>query len=121
MAVILVADDEPELREIIAFGLARDGHELRTAQDGQEALDMVRRDRPDMCILDLGMPRLGGLEVLQALRADESFAKMPILILTARVSGQTVVDALDQGADDYLTKPFGLAELRARVRSHLRI
>jgi DNA-binding response OmpR family regulator len=120
MAVILVADDEPELREIITFGLSRDGHELRTAADGQEALDMVRRDRPDMCILDLRMPRLNGLEVLRSLRADEAYAKMPILILTARVSEQTVADALDQGADGYLTKPFSLAELRAHVRGHLR-
>lgn len=111
----LVAEDDEALRTYLGRGLEADGHQARLAPDGQAAVDAFREETLDMAILDLNMPRLDGMEVLRAMRAaNEEF---PILILTARTEMAVRLECLNLGADDCMTKPFALAELRARVRA----
>src|SRR5919197_449338 len=113
MPTILIADDDPTLRALLHQTLAEEGYRVLTAADGQEALAQVRAHRPDLLVLDWLMPGLSGLEVARQLRAA---AGLPILMLTARNALEDRVAGLDSGADDYLVKPFDLAELLARVR-----
>ncbi|WP_210493473.1 response regulator transcription factor [Patulibacter sp. SYSU D01012] len=118
MPQVLVVDDEPALVTALERALRLDGHEVRVATDGEEALDRLARTTPDLVILDVMMPRMDGLEVCRRLRAAGD--RVPVLMLTARDGVDDRVDGLDAGADDYLTKPFALRELRARVRALLR-
>lgn len=111
----LVAEDDEALRTYLGRGLEADGHQVCLAGDGQAAVDAFMEDAPDMAILDLNMPRLDGSEALRAMRAVND--ELPILILTARTEMATRLECLDLGADDCMTKPFALAELRARVRA----
>ncbi len=113
---ILVAEDEPELRELIRRYLEEEGFEVLTAQDGVQALELVGKE-VDLVVLDLLMPNLDGLEVVRRLRA---FSALPILIVSARGEGSDRVIGLELGADDYLTKPFMPRELVARVKALLR-
>src|SRR5689334_15321146 len=115
---ILVVDDDAAVRDSLARTLRFEGHEITTAQDGQEALEAVHADEPDAMILDVSMPRLDGLETCRRLRAEGVL--LPVLMLTARDSVGDRVAGLDAGADDYLIKPFALQELRARLRALLR-
>jgi two-component system response regulator MprA len=115
---ILVVDDERAVRESLRRALALEGYEVDLAADGEEALESVRRGEPDTLILDVLMPGLDGLEVSRRLRRAGS--KVPILMLTARDAVENRVEGLDAGADDYVTKPFALEELLARVRALLR-
>jgi two-component system KDP operon response regulator KdpE len=116
-AHILVVDDEPAVLRTLRANLAARGYEVSTAETGEEALDQFVQRRTDLVVLDLMLPGISGIEVVEALR---TMASVPILVLSARGEEQTKVHALDLGADDYLTKPFGIDELLARVRALLR-
>ena len=117
-AQLLVVDDDPQLREALTRALALDGYDVATATNGAQALDAVSRQRPDLMVLDVMMPYVGGLDVCRTLRDRQD--RLPILVLTARDEVGDRVAGLDAGADDYLTKPFALEELRARIRALLR-
>ena len=114
---MLLVDDEPLIRETVAEALESDGLRVITAADGREALQRVRDDPPDLVLLDLMLPGLSGMEVCRILRRESS---VPIVMLTARDSELDKVMGLELGADDYVTKPFSLRELQARVRAQLR-
>ncbi|WP_022928624.1 response regulator transcription factor [Patulibacter americanus] len=118
MAQVLVVDDEPALVTALERALRLDGHDVAVATDGQRALDRLAGTTPDLVVLDVMMPRVDGLEVCRRLRAAGD--RVPVLMLTARDGIDDRVDGLDAGADDYLSKPFALRELRARVRALLR-
>ena len=117
MPTVLVVEDESNLASTIKFNLEREGYQVHTAADGESGLAMARRLLPDLIILDVMLPLLSGTELLRHLRADSD---VPVLLLTARTAEIDRVQGLDLGADDYITKPFSLAELLARVRAHLR-
>jgi diguanylate cyclase (GGDEF)-like protein len=119
-AHVLVADDEEDAREALRLVLTRD-YEVATVCDGEAALDAIRTERPDVVLLDLNMPRLDGLEVLERLRADPSTAEVPVLFVSGHSDDALKVRGLDLGAVDYLQKPFSERELRARVDRTLRL
>lgn len=114
---ILVVDDDASIRRYVASNLTARGYEVATAEDGTEALKLIGERPFDLMILDLSLPGPDGLEVLKAVRRD---MEVPVVILSARRGESDKVDALDLGADDYLTKPFGVQELLARVHAALR-
>jgi DNA-binding response OmpR family regulator len=114
---ILVVDDEPKIVQLVRDYLERAGFAVSTARDGHEALMRARQERPDLIVLDLGLPQLDGLEVTRRLRRDSG---VPIIMLTARHEETDKVVGLELGADDYVTKPFSPRELEARVRAVLR-
>jgi two-component system, OmpR family, response regulator MprA len=114
---VLVVEDDAEIAEVLRRSLRGEGYEVRTTGDGVEALDLAVGFVPDLVVLDLGLPRMDGLEVCRRLRADSD---VPILMLTARAQTEDRVDGLDSGADDYLVKPFERKELLARIRALLR-
>ncbi len=116
-ARVLVVDDEPGVRRLLHANLAARGYAVTTVETGEEALARIGVDAPDLVVLDLMLPGLSGLDVCRGLRAA---SPVPILVLSARGEEQTKVEALDLGADDYLTKPFSVDELLARVRALLR-
>lgn len=111
---ILVVDDDPGLLRTLGIGLRPLGHEVMPAADGRTALQAAHEDDPDLVVLDLGLPDLDGVEVLRRLRA---WTQVPIIVLSARAESRDKVEALDLGADDYVTKPFDMEELAARIRS----
>jgi signal transduction histidine kinase/FixJ family two-component response regulator len=118
-ARVLVADDNADMREYLARLLRTAGYQVTTVTDGQAALDAVRADAPDLVISDVMMPRLDGLGLVAALRADARTAAVPALLLSARAGQEASIEGLQAGADDYLVKPFSAVELLARVRSNL--
>ena len=118
-ATVLVADDEPHLLRLVKFRLEREGYNVITATDGEAALELARSERPDLCVLDVMMPKRSGFEVLKALREDHSHRDMKVIMLTARAQDRDVDAGFSLGADDYLTKPFSPQELRVRVGAHL--
>jgi two-component system response regulator MprA len=115
---VLVVDDDPQLREALTRALELDSYRVSTASNGMKALESVAQRRPDVMVLDVMMPYVGGLDVCRTLRSKKD--RLPILVLTARDEVGDRVAGLDAGADDYLTKPFALEELRARLRALLR-
>ncbi|MGR0187268.1 response regulator [Azospirillum aestuarii] len=115
---VLVVDDEPPIRRFLRTTLTAQGYDIAEAEDGAGALEAVRRRPPDLLVLDLGLPGIDGLEVIRRLRADGVAA--PIIVLSSRADEAGKVEALDLGADDYVTKPFGMDELLARIRAALR-
>ena len=117
MSRVLVVDDEPTLIATLRFNLEKEGYEVDTANDGAAGLELARSHRPDLVILDLLLPGLNGLDVCRILRKE---SMVPIIILTAKGEEVDKVVGLELGADDYVTKPFGMRELLARVRRHLR-
>src|SRR6478735_7029631 len=117
--VILTADDDPDIRELLAFRLERSGYTVLQAVDGEEALALALEHTPDLAVLDVMMPKMDGFEVVRRLRAEEATKGMPIIMLTARAQDSDVEEGFDAGADDYLRKPFSPQELRARVQSIL--
>lgn len=114
---ILVVDDEPQITRVLKTTLSSQGYGVRTASDGDEALQMLKEWTPDLVITDLRMPNLGGLELCRQIRAK---SRIPIIVLSVKGEERIKVEALDAGADDYVTKPFGVHELLARVRATLR-
>ena len=114
---ILVVDDEPQLARVLRTGLKTHGYDVRVAADGVSALETFGDWRPDLVVTDLAMPNLNGLELCRRLR---ELSQLPIIVLSVRGEEKTKVEALDAGADDYVTKPFGMDELLARVRAQLR-
>ena len=114
---ILVVDDEPEITFVLRSGLTKHGYDVRVAGDGEAALDLFQAWTADIVITDLAMPSMNGLQLCQRLRESSA---VPIIILSVKGEEATKVEALDAGADDYLTKPFGMGELLARVRATLR-
>jgi two-component system OmpR family response regulator len=111
---VLVVEDDAEIADVLRRSLRQEGHEVRTAADGVEALDATEEFIPDLVVLDLGLPRLDGVEVCRRIRSESD---VPILILTARSGTEDRVEGLDSGADDYLVKPFAFAELIARLEA----
>ena len=118
-ATVLVADDEPHLLRLVKFRLEREGYNVITATDGEVALELARTEHPDLCVLDVMMPKRSGFEVLKALREAEAYRDMKVIMLTARAQDRDVDAGFSLGADDYLTKPFSPQELRVRVGAHL--
>jgi DNA-binding response OmpR family regulator len=116
---VLIADDEPNIVISLEFLMKREGHEVSIARDGEQALDAIRSLRPDLVLLDVMMPLKSGLEVLQAVRADETIAGTKILMLTAKGRETDIAKGLALGADGYMTKPFSTRELAGRVRQML--
>ena len=117
--VVLVADDDDDIRDLVAFRLDRAGYEVLRAGDGQEALDLAREHRPDLAVLDVMMPRMTGYDVTRELRADAATQRIPVILLTARVQEADVARGFEAGADDYVKKPFSPQELKARVQAVL--
>jgi len=117
MTVVLVVDDEPAIRRSVSAGLKARGYEVREAESGERAVEAVAADPPDLVILDLGLPDIDGVDVCRRIRA---WSQVPIVVLSAEASDHRKVLALDEGADDYVTKPFSMPELLARVRVALR-
>ena len=111
---VLVADDDPQILRALRIILGAHGYDVSTARDGREAIDTAAHDRPDVIVLDLGMPRLDGVAVIQAIRG---WTTTPILVVSGRSDTSGKVDALDAGADDYVVKPFATEELLARLRA----
>lgn len=116
-ATVLVVDDEVQIRRLLRRALEQEGYRVVLTESGRDALLQLASHRPDIVILDLGLPDMDGREVLQGFRASSS---VPVLILSVREEEETIVGALDGGADDYLTKPFRTGELLARIRALLR-
>ena len=117
MSRVLVVDDEPQIRRALRTSLGAHGHEVRTAPNGEEAIVAAAEEQIDLVLLDLGLPDLDGTEVIRRIR---SFSEVPIIVLSVRDRQADKVDALDAGADDYVTKPFGVEEVLARLRAAIR-
>jgi len=115
---VLVIDDEPPIRRFLRTSLSAQGYSVLEAEDGETGLAMLQRNAVDVVVLDLGLPRMDGLAVLKALRDGGS--SVPVIVLSARGDEKGKVAALDMGADDYVTKPFGMDELLARIRAAMR-
>jgi DNA-binding response OmpR family regulator len=117
--LVLVADDDPDILELVAFRLERAGYEVVRATDGEEALRRIDERLPDLAVLDVMMPKLTGYDVTRRLRDNDATKKLPVILLTARVQEADVARGFEVGADDYLKKPFSPQELRARVQAIL--
>jgi two-component system, OmpR family, response regulator MtrA len=117
--LVLVADDDPDILELVSYILGGEGYEIVAARDGAQALDLARARRPQLAVLDVSMPNLDGLEVTRLLRADAELASLPVILLTARVAPSDEEQGLQAGATDYLPKPFKPKELRERVAAAL--
>jgi DNA-binding response OmpR family regulator len=117
--LVLAADDDEDILDLVAFRLERSGYTVIVARDGEEALELAAKELPDLAVLDVMMPKVDGFEVTRRLRADEATSRMPIILLTARSQDADVQQGFDAGADDYLRKPFSPDELRARVQAIL--
>jgi two-component system, OmpR family, KDP operon response regulator KdpE len=117
MKRILVVDDEPQITLVLRSGLTKHGYDVRVAAEGESALELFHAWAPDLVVTDLSMPNVSGLELCRRLRA---ISGIPIIVLSVKVDENFKIEALDAGADDYVTKPFGIGELLARVRAALR-
>ena len=117
MPRILIIEDEPDFVEALDVALSREGHDVLAAYDGRKGLELFRSSRPDLVLLDLMLPRMPGLDVLRRVRSE---SVVPVIVLSAKDSEADVVAALELGADDYVTKPFSLRELTARIHAAIR-
>ena len=117
---ILIVDDEPDLSELLAYNLERAGYSTRVEHNGVRALESLRSFRPDLLILDIMMPELNGIEVAERMKRDQNLAHIPIIMLTARTGENDELNGLAIGADDYVTKPFSMKVLEARIQTVLR-
>jgi DNA-binding response OmpR family regulator len=116
---VLVVEDDPSIRKLLTLTLKRDGYASMEATSVSSAMDAVRRQKPDLVLLDVNLPGGTGFDVLRMLREIHSGAELPVIILSALSQENNVVRGLQLGAQDYLTKPFGLSELSQRVKQHL--
>ena len=116
---VLIVDDEPNIVLSVEFLMQREGHEVVTASDGQEAIDLLDEVRPDLMILDVMMPRKNGFEVCEEVRAESEYSRMPILMLTAKGREAEMKKGISLGADAYITKPFSTHDLVAKVNELL--
>lgn len=119
MTTVLVAEDDEDILLLVTTRLQRDGYDVVAARSGAEALDLVRERRPDVAVLDIGMPPPDGLEVVRRIRTDESLRSTRLVLLTAKAQESDVRRGLEAGADAYVSKPFSPAELSARVKALL--
>ena len=119
MTVVLVADDDADIRDLVAFKLEQAGFDVVAVADGQAALDQARSRQPTLAVLDVSMPGISGIDVCRTLRSDPATAGMLIIMLTARVQEQDVEGGFSAGADDYVTKPFSPRELVTRIQALL--
>jgi two-component system, OmpR family, phosphate regulon response regulator PhoB len=119
MSTVLLVEDDPDIRHLVSYKLTRNGHQVIEAADGLTALDLARRNPPDVVLLDVRMPRKSGLEVCRELRAGPRTADVPIIMLTARAQPQEIERAYAAGATDYVVKPFSPRALLAQVESAL--
>ncbi len=117
--LILVADDDPDILELVVFRLQRSGYEVVQAVDGEQALRLAAELRPDLAVLDVMMPKLTGYDVTRKIRENAATSRIPVILLTSRVQEADVARGFESGADDYLRKPFSPQELRARVQAIL--
>ncbi|HEY3722085.1 MAG TPA: response regulator [Acidimicrobiia bacterium] len=117
MSRVLVVDDEPQIRRALGINLRARGYDVDLAETGEEGLELAARHHPDVVVLDLGLPGIDGVEVIQGLRG---WSQVPVIVLSVREAESDKVAALDAGADDFVTKPFGMDELLARLRAALR-
>jgi DNA-binding response OmpR family regulator len=113
---ILIADDEPDFVELISMRLEVNGFEVVAAKDGQEAIDKTKKEKPDLLILDLMMPKLDGFEVCRMLKFDDNFKNLPIIVLSALDQQQDREKAIEAGADEYFIKPFDLSLLLTKIK-----
>lgn len=120
MESILIVDDEVAIRELLKYNLEKEGYKTTSAADGEQALNFMNKNKYDLVILDLMLPGINGLEVCRKMRQDPSLARIPIIMLTAKGEEIDKVVGLELGADDYVTKPFGVRELIARIKVRLR-
>ncbi|MCT4685338.1 MAG: phosphate regulon transcriptional regulator PhoB [Roseicyclus sp.] len=118
--MVLVVEDEPAQREVLAYNIQAEGYHVMTAEAGDEALDIVRETPPDVIVLDWMLPHVSGIEVCRQLKMGGETARIPIIMLSARSEEVDKIRGLETGADDYVTKPYSLAELLARLRTQLR-
>ncbi|MDO9485292.1 MAG: response regulator [Actinomycetota bacterium] len=121
MANVLVVDDDEDIRDIVALRLGVVGHTVRQASNGDECLEAIESERPDIILLDIQMPRMNGIDVCRNIKANPEFSLIPVLLLTARGQESDVSKGFDAGADDYIVKPFSLQELQSRVERFLRV
>ena len=117
---VLVVEDDKDIQEIIEYNFTSEGYEVITCSDGEDAIDLIRHETPDLVILDWMLPNLSGSEILRQVRSSKKIRKTPIIMLTARTEEIDKLKAFDTGADDYITKPFSNAELIARTKALLR-
>lgn len=118
-ALVLVADDDDDIRDLVAMHLRQAGYGVIAAADGDTGLELIRARRPDLVVLDVRMPGLGGYELTRRLKADPSTAEIPVLLLSASVRQEEVQEGISAGADDFMAKPFPATEFRERVSALL--
>ena len=119
MAKMLVVEDEPSLQKLLEYQLKRIGHEIRVAPDGQQALEMVKSDRPDLVLLDVMLPVMGGFPVLKNLQDDKTTNDIPVIMLSAKGRQHDIAAGIEKGVFDYITKPFNIPNLAERVEKAL--
>ena len=113
---IVLAEDEPQTAKLVEFKLRKEGYQVTWKENGEEALEAIKREKPDLILLDVMMPVMDGYEVLRQVKENEGLKDIPVIMLTARAQERDVVKGIDSGAEDYITKPFHPAELLARVK-----
>jgi len=119
-AKILIVDDEPDLVETLRFALELEGYNVLVAVNGEEGLNTARQEKPDLILLDLMLPKLDGYKVCRLLKFDERYKSIPILMLTAKTQDKDRILGKETGANEYLTKPFDMDELMAKIKSYLK-
>ena len=119
-ADILIVEDEQDLLELLAYNLEREGYDTRTTPSGEEAVKLIRRDPPDLVLLDLMLPGMSGIEVCSTIKRDDRLSNVPVIMLTAKGEEADIIRGLEIGADDYITKPFSPRVLLARIKAVLR-
>lgn len=117
---ILIVEDEEDIQELLQYNLSREGYQITSATTGEEALELVRRNRPDLMLLDIMLPGVDGLEICRQLRVDPATKWLPVIMLSAKGEESDIVVGLELGADDYVAKPFSPQILKARIRAVLR-
>jgi DNA-binding response OmpR family regulator len=119
-AKILIVDDEPDLAETVRFSLELEGYNVLVATNGEEGLNVARQEKPDLILLDLMLPKLDGYKVCRLLKFDERYKSIPILMLTAKTQEKDIILGKATGANEYLTKPFDMDELMAKIKAYLK-